>query len=332
MPEKSKLKESLTVAGVAAGIILVVLLFLWIPFKLIPAIFSKGSNLVATSLTSTFIPGENSATSSASNNSQNQNAVTNVSSNSNSANTARTQTTYVQRSYYGLPDLQVSIVATGIIDPATRQFIATSYAGSGDTVAIRFAVKNIGTNSSGLWTVRLNMPSLTTPYYDSGYQRSINPGDTILYTASFDRPATQGVNLAYITVDPLNSIPENNEANNSLTVPLKIQGIAYSYSTNYNYGNSTSNNGVGTTYTWTNINANCYVNPTTAYVGNPVTWYVSATGGNGYYSYSWTGSDSLYSTDSSITKTYYSTGVKTATVTISSGGQNITKQCSIYVY
>jgi hypothetical protein len=107
-----------------------------------------------------------------------------------------------------------------------------------------------------------------------------------------------------------------------------VEGLSYSYNTAYNYG--TTNGTVS--YTWTNINANCYTNTQTAYQGNPITWYASVSGGNGYFTYYWAGSDGMFSTDSSVTRTYYTPGLKTATVNITSGGQTVTKQCSVYVY
>ena len=327
-----KFKESFGTALMSAGIVLVVLLIIWIPFKLIPAIFSNGSNFVSTTLSSMFIAGDATSTTKELQNNTNNTGDKVI-------NTTNTETTYsnitqAQKVYYGKPDLEITLVSTGIIDPASKQFIPTNYAGFNDEIAIKFQVKNIGTNVSGAWKLRINTPSRTTPYYDSDYQVSIKPGDRIVYTTSFDSPIATGINTAYITADPLNLVDENSENNNLLIVPIKIDGTYYTYNNNYNYGGNivVPNLPYGTLYTWTNMNANCYANPQTSYVGSPITWYATVSGGNGYYSYSWIGSDQLYANESNISKIYYSSGTKYANVTITSNGQSITKQCSVNIY
>lgn len=331
MPEKTPMapvptvKHHFITAGISAGIVLVVLFLFWFTFKVIPSVFSNGSNFVATSLSATFIPGEATTTATA--------PVTTQTNSGTQTTTARPTYTAPSYNYYGRPDLAVQLIATGIIDPATKQFVQTSYAGQNDEVAIKLVVRNIGTNVSGPWTLRLNMPSRTTPYYDSGYQTSIKPGDRIEFVASFDNAIAQGVNTAYITADPLNLIPESNESNNSLTVPMQIQGTTYSYNNNYNYGATVYNSvPYGTLYTWSSMSVNCYANPQTTYPGNMTTWYATASGGNGYYTYSWSGSDNLFGDQSVVNKTYYTSGLKTATVTVTSNNQSVTKVCNMMVY
>jgi hypothetical protein len=103
------------------------------------------------------------------------------------------------------------------------------------------------------------------------------------------------------------------------------------YSTGYYYSNSNNNYGGGAVYPWTTLSGTCSVIPATAYVGTPVTWQASATGGSGYYSYVWNGTDNLNSTGMSFTKIYYTAGVKNATVTITSSGVNVTRQCYVNV-
>ncbi len=338
-------KHHFITAAIAAGIILVIALFIWIPFKLIPALFSSGSNFVATTLSSTLIPATSTSANSQNTNANSEQpatsgAKTSAPSTSNTYNTYNTYAAPATPSYYGLPDLAISLIGTGVLD-SSGQFVATPYAGTNDTVAIKFAVRNIGTNVSGPWTLRLTMPSRTTPNYDSAYQQSIRPGDEMVFTGSFDSPVAQGINTGYITVDPLGLVAESNKFNNSLTVPINIEGTNY---TNGYYGNSGYVNysgsvypvqttlGYGTIYTWTNINATCYANPQTTYPGGTINWFVSATGGNGYFSYNWTGTDGLYSTNNTVSHTYYISGQKIANVAVTSNGQTITTQCSAMVY
>jgi len=322
-----KTKESFIQALMPAGIVLAVLLLLWIPFKVIPAIYNNGSKFVATSLSSLLVSEEASSTELI--NQNNQPVNTNPTSNAG----ATYATVKIPKVYYGKPDLEISLVSTGIIDPVSKQYVQTNYAGFNDEIAIRFEVKNIGTNVSGAWKLRINTPSRTTPYYDSADQTSIKPGDKIIFTTSFDSPLNTGVNTTYITADPLNMVDESSESNNSLTVPVKVEGTYYSYNNNYNYGavSVAPNLPYGNSYTWTSMKVNCYANTQVARVGYPITWYATASGGNGYYSYAWVGSDQLYANENAVNKTYYYSGNKAAYVTVTSNGQSITKQCNVDV-
>lgn len=321
-------KEHFITASMSAGMVLAVLLLLWVPFKLIPFMLGNGTNFVSTTLSSLFISGESTSTAPADNKSANNQT-------SSTANTSTTYSNVPARVYSGKPDLEISLISTGIIDPASKQFTPTNYVGFNDEIAIRFQVKNIGTNVSGAWKLRINAPSRTTPYYDSPDQTSIKPGDRIIFTTTFNSPVNTGVNTAYITADPLNMVSEISESNNELTVPININSQTYNYNNNYNYGSGVATNlPYGTMYTWSNVSLNCYASPQTAYIGSPVTWYASVSGGNGYYTYSWSGDSSypMYSNQSSVSAVYYTSGTKIVSVTVNSNGTILTKQCSVYIY
>jgi hypothetical protein len=58
-----------------------------------------------------------------------------------------------------------------------------------------------------------------------------------------------------------------------------------------------------------------------------VTWNAYASGGNGSLSYSWSGTDGLSGSGSQTSKTYSSTGSKTAHVTVTSGGKTSSADC-----
>ena len=79
--------------------------------------------------------------------------------------------------------------------------------------------------------------------------------------------------------------------------------------------------------------AACSVAPPSASVGNPVTWNSSATGGDGNYLFSWSGSDGLSCSGQpspfcyAVTKVYSSTGSKNGTVSVTSASQSDTKSC-----
>ncbi len=79
-----------------------------------------------------------------------------------------------------------------------------------------------------------------------------------------------------------------------------------------------------------NLTVSCYANPSSPYVGNQVTWYANASGGNGNYSYSWNG-DELSGSGQTVYRTYNSTGNKYASVTVYSDNQSATAQCNVNV-
>lgn len=87
--------------------------------------------------------------------------------------------------------------------------------------------------------------------------------------------------------------------------------------------------------TYQNLSASCYaVNSASIPTGGAIQWTATANGGNGSYSYTWSGTDGLSGAGQSITMNYYSQGAKTASVTVYSAGQSITVNCgnSVTVY
>lgn len=79
------------------------------------------------------------------------------------------------------------------------------------------------------------------------------------------------------------------------------------------------------------LTGQCSINPQTAEPGEEVDFSASANGGTGSYSYSWTGSDDISTTSQSFSKSFDSTGTKSATVTITSGDQSIERSCSVTI-
>ncbi|MFZ2038334.1 MAG: hypothetical protein WAV11_00100, partial [Minisyncoccia bacterium] len=76
------------------------------------------------------------------------------------------------------------------------------------------------------------------------------------------------------------------------------------------------------------ISGYCYPNKNYANTNEMVNWSVFPLGGNGSYTYSWSGTDSLSGGSQSISKIYTRTGSKTASVTIySSGASSLHVNC-----
>ena len=76
------------------------------------------------------------------------------------------------------------------------------------------------------------------------------------------------------------------------------------------------------------LTASCSASPASINTGGSSTWTASAGGGTGSYTYLWTGTDSLTGTTTSVIKTYSTAGTKTASVTVTSGGQTSTVNCT----
>lgn len=78
-----------------------------------------------------------------------------------------------------------------------------------------------------------------------------------------------------------------------------------------------------------NLDIGCFVDPTNAKVNQPINWTAEVTGGIAPYTYSWTGSDGLTGTQSSVIKYYNTVGSKSAIVSVTSAdGKTGTKACS----
>jgi hypothetical protein len=84
-------------------------------------------------------------------------------------------------------------------------------------------------------------------------------------------------------------------------------------------------------YNQTPVYVSCKPNTNSAQVGSTIVWTAYPSGGNGYYTYSWTGSDGLYGSNQSVSMSYSNSGVKSASVTIYSGNSSITQSCSNFV-
>ncbi len=130
--------------------------------------------------------------------------------------------------------------------------------------------------------------------------------------------------------------------------PYYSNGGYYDYNNNYNGYNQNlwnyPNNNYG--YNYWNYQHYPYYNTLSVWCSatvdsrysngsNYVIWNAYASGGNGSYTYSWTGTDNLWSgstNSNSLSFTYTLPGAKVASVTVWSGNQSITKDCgSIYV-
>jgi hypothetical protein len=80
-----------------------------------------------------------------------------------------------------------------------------------------------------------------------------------------------------------------------------------------------------------NVEISCFPDKTNVDINKSVTWRAYAKYGTGYYKYSWSGTDNLSSYSDHVTKTYSTTGAKTAQVAVTSGGKTFYKDCGSVV-
>jgi len=253
----------------------------------------------------------------------------------------------VQPVYYGKPDLATRILQVGLLanNNSTMLISNQTQFNYSDMVGVKFEVRNDGDANTGSWYFTASLPSASTPNYTSPIQRSLRPGDSIIFTLGFGSLKNQSNSLITINVDPQNTVYEGVEYNNIVTQAITNIGYKnnYYYNNNYNYNNY--NNGYYDVYgNWINYNNNnyyynnndltvsCYAEPDDPETGDRVRWYAEADGGDGDYNYEWTGTNSLDSSSQNPSKTYSSRGWKYATVTVTdSDDYEVSQTCSVYV-
>ncbi len=124
------------------------------------------------------------------------------------------------------------------------------------------------------------------------------------------------------------------DTNTSGSVNVNVENDVSVSNTNVNRNNNSNTviiNGSIDEDRFPAITANCTGSPSRVEVGEIVTWQAHATGGNGYFSYTWSGTESLSSNYPTITKRYNTPGTKTATVRITSNFETVTRTCTVVV-
>ena len=137
-----------------------------------------------------------------------------------------TQTIAQSPAQIGRPDLAVSILATGFVDPTTGAFTATNLITPEERAAVRFQVANIGTAPSGNWQFNAVVRELSQEIFTSPGEPSLNPGDKIVYTISYDDIAPDNNNTSVSTftvnINPNGSLQDANLGNDIATTQFNI--------------------------------------------------------------------------------------------------------------
>lgn len=117
-------------------------------------------------------------------------------------------------------DIAVNIISKGIINKTTGQFIETNTFSTSDTVAVKFKVENRGTCATGLWNLRVQMPSTNSAdqVREFNNNQSIPAGLAITGQANFDSATT---NNPIFTITAANS-GDINSSNNTASVGLVV--------------------------------------------------------------------------------------------------------------
>jgi len=127
--------------------------------------------------------------------------------------------------FSGLPDFTVSIGAVGYLASAsTDSFIASSTVPAGNRPAVKFTIKNIGTNVAGQWRFSASIPTQSSFIYQSQPQQSLNPGDSIDYVLGFDQANRGSGQMISVTANFDHAVTESSTNNNSAAAYLTILG------------------------------------------------------------------------------------------------------------
>ena len=131
---------------------------------------------------------------------------------------------------YGLPDLEVSITDVGYF-ATNDSFVSSSTIPAGYHPAVKFIVKNIGTNWTGTWNFNASIPTHPAKVYKSEPQQSLcrlGENDTctnfIEYTLGFDRANVGTGQEISITVNSDNAVADSNSSNNNALTIVTILG------------------------------------------------------------------------------------------------------------
>ena len=162
------------------------------------------------------------------------------------------------------------------------------------------------------------VPSTGYRYVPSTGGSSASPSYQYVYSSNTNTNTntSSANNTNTITNNPVNVFNPTN--NNDARINLVVLGGGTSGSS-YNQPTQQS------------LDGSCSISPSTVNVGQSVSFFASATGGNGSYTYSWTGDNGINATGQSFTGQFSYPGNKTATVTIYSNGQSITRSCNVNV-
>ena len=205
------------------------------------------------------------------------------------------------------------INVTNVASPIVNPLVASCYSSKvsslvGDSVQWYTSISGGGSSYNITWTGDEGL---------SGYGSSIAKVYTIPGTKNASIVVTSGGQS--VSANCSGAVNVSNIASNVIYPATTYVAPTY-YPTNY-YSSGYNNY-------YSAISASCSANTSYTSAGSYVTWTASAYGGNGYYTYSWGGTDGLYGANQSVSFTYNNPGSKTAYVTVYSNGQSAIAYCT----
>lgn len=130
----------------------------------------------------------------------------------------------VPQAPYGKADLTVSVLSVGYLNSAdTDTYRVSNEVPDGKRGAIKFVVTNKGTNVTGTWKFKAEIPTSPSYTFTSPTQKSLNPGDKIEYVLGFDKTKEGNDRRITITVDTGKDVDESNENNNYASREVDIE-------------------------------------------------------------------------------------------------------------
>jgi hypothetical protein len=91
-------------------------------------------------------------------------------------------------------------------------------------VAVRFTIKNVGTNVTGQWRWSASIPTESAFIYQSQPQQSLAPGDRIEYTLGFDQAIRGFERTISVSANFDRTVAESNPNNNSASAKITVLG------------------------------------------------------------------------------------------------------------
>jgi hypothetical protein len=125
----------------------------------------------------------------------------------------------------GLPDLATSITAIGYLaTTSVDSFVASTTVPNGSRPAVKFTIKNVGTNATGSWRFSASIPTQTAYLYISDPQQSLLPGESIDYTLGFDQSNKGAAQRISISANYDNKVIESTTNNNGASATVTVLG------------------------------------------------------------------------------------------------------------
>ena len=129
--------------------------------------------------------------------------------------TTRRPASLVTHAASGPADLSARIIVVGVMDPSGA-LISRMPTSPYDIVGVEFDIANVGGSATGSWYFTASLPTGGQQYpYTSPMQISLAPGEHIVSVLRFSPNQRPGI--ITVTADPLNSLIEGNETNNTIT-------------------------------------------------------------------------------------------------------------------